>query len=171
MKEYLLASLIMNARLRALILHAAHQVEQLQIQFTHWMIVCFVCRQEISTELKVFVQHLKTVHSLHDRNATYTCMQQQCNQTFGGKYAFILKGIILMHRTTVSACCQECWYLREFGRNWRCITSRTRIYMFSNCIIRANKIGERLSMQINMPGETANGNNAESISWLVLVLN
>jgi hypothetical protein len=53
------------------------------------MIECFVCQEEISTNMKVFLQHLNAVHNLNDSNARYTCMQQQCYRTFGSKFAFV----------------------------------------------------------------------------------
>jgi hypothetical protein len=51
--------------------------------------VCFVCREEIPTELTVFLQHLKTAYNLNDRNARYICVQQECRRTSGSKFSFV----------------------------------------------------------------------------------
>jgi hypothetical protein len=60
------------------------------------MIVCFICKESISCYEKVFFKHLKTVHDISERNARYTCCQEQCCQTFCNKYGF-LRHIKLCH--------------------------------------------------------------------------
>jgi hypothetical protein len=52
------------------------------------MIVCCHCKEEISSDIKVFFSHLKSIHGINDRNGRYTCSQRRCNRTFGNKFAF-----------------------------------------------------------------------------------
>lgn len=52
------------------------------------MITCFVCKNDISTNKKVFFRHLKMQHGINDRNARYSCCQGQCCRTFSSKYVF-----------------------------------------------------------------------------------
>lgn len=52
------------------------------------MITCSICHEDVSCDFKVLFHHLKLVHNITDRNGRYTCCQQQCNRTFGSKFAF-----------------------------------------------------------------------------------
>jgi hypothetical protein len=52
------------------------------------MITCFICKNDISKNKKVFFRHLKIQHGINDRNARYSCCQGQCCRTFSSKYVF-----------------------------------------------------------------------------------
>lgn len=65
------------------------------------MIICFVCKNNISTNLKVFFRHLKTQHGINDINGRYSCCQGQCCRTFSHKYVFS-RHLSIFHSEDVS---------------------------------------------------------------------
>jgi hypothetical protein len=52
------------------------------------MLVCFICKQDISCCIKILFRHFKTDHNLSERNSRYACCQDQCCRTFCSKYGF-----------------------------------------------------------------------------------
>lgn len=52
------------------------------------MLICYVCKVNVSNNLKGLFEHLKKKHGISGRHARYNCCQDNCCRTFGEKYVF-----------------------------------------------------------------------------------
>jgi hypothetical protein len=65
------------------------------------MLVCFVCKDSESCDVKQLFKHFKETHFLADRYAKYVCCQGTCSRMYTDKFIFS-KHLSLEHYNCIS---------------------------------------------------------------------